>query len=275
MKRFVSRWAAAALVLALVCDAAGNGPAAEPARCDAPPELLAIQQPLLHFATRLAQGGPLTVVAFGSSSTQGIGASAPDFAYPSRLRAALARLFPATAIRVVNRGKGGEDAAQELARLPRDVVAEHPDLVIWQVGTNALLHRMSPGGERAQIDQGVALLKRSGADVVLMDMQYAPRVLARRTYAEMEQAISGAAAESGVGLFRRFEIMRYWQTAGTGAGPAITGPDGLHMTDQGYACLALDVAAALQRNWRTRGTPAPIAAAAPGRRHAPTGDMAR
>src|SRR5579862_4923519 len=122
------------LVLAVVAaDAAVGAPAAPASACAAPPELLTIQSPLAHVAARLEHGGPLTVVALGSSSTQGIGASTPNLAYPSRLRAALGRLFPATTIRVVNRGKGGEDAAQELRRLGQDVIAEHPDLVIWQV----------------------------------------------------------------------------------------------------------------------------------------------
>ena len=30
----------------------------------------------------------------------------------------------------------------------------------------------------------------------------------------------------------------------------MVGADGLHMTDAGYGCLALDLAAALEANWR-------------------------
>ena len=46
-----------------------------------------------------------------------------------------------------------------------------------------------------------------------MDLQYAPRVLARPAHAEMERLIAEAAKSGQVGLFRRFEIMRHWQAA--------------------------------------------------------------
>ena len=90
----------------------------------------------------------LTIVAIGSSSTQGVGASSPAASYPSRLEAELRKRFPQVDIRVINRGKGGEDAPEELARLERDVIAEHPDLVIWQLGTNAVLRRDDLGRRR-------------------------------------------------------------------------------------------------------------------------------
>ena len=41
--------------------------------------------------------------------------------YPSRLETELKDRHPGTEIRVVNRGKGGQDAPEELARLERDV----------------------------------------------------------------------------------------------------------------------------------------------------------
>jgi len=42
-------------------------------------------------------------------------ASAPGLSYPSRLEAALKDRFPGLDIRVINRGKGGEDVSEELA----------------------------------------------------------------------------------------------------------------------------------------------------------------
>jgi len=92
-----------------------------------------------------------------------------------------------------------------------------------------------------------------------MDLQYAPRVLARPAYAEMEQLIATVAEHAGVGLFRRFEIMRYWQAAQQEDDLHMVGPDGLHMTDRSYGCLAADLAEALAKNWRAseRATPPP------------------
>jgi len=220
------------------------------ASCAAPPALMKIEPPEARSAARIDQGTPLTIVAVGSSSTQGVGASAPDLSYPSRLAAELKQRVAAIDIRVINRGKGGEDVSEELARLDRDVIAERPELVIWQVGTNAVLRRDDLTADRELIERGVARLKASGSDVVLMDLQYAPRVLARPAHAEMEQLIAKVADRASVGLFRRFEIMRYWQGGQRADAPKMVGPDGLHMTDDGYGCLAVELAEALARNWR-------------------------
>ena len=106
----------------------GRGAGASIDRCGIPHELGA---PLPHTAQRLQAGQPLTIVALGSSSTEGVGASAPQFSYPSRLAAVLQARFPEVAIRVVNRGISGEQSPQMVARMERDVLSEHPDLVIW------------------------------------------------------------------------------------------------------------------------------------------------
>ena len=245
MTSFVRWVAAAALCLAPLAAQAGDENL-----CAGPPGGLPIIPPLAHFAARIAQGGPLNIVAVGSSSTLGIGASSPDMAYPSRLEAELRSRFPHLDIHVVNRGKGGEDAPEELARLPADVVALHPDLAIWQVGTNAVLRRDDLGADGEWMREGVDLMKRNGIDVVLMDLQLAPRVMERRAYPNMEALIADTADREQVGLFRRFALMQYWQGShATDAAPMI-GPDGLHMTDAGYGCLAVDLAKALEANWR-------------------------
>ena len=235
-----------------------------PALCAVPPQGLPIIAPLAHFAARVSDGGPLTIVAVGSSSTSGVGASSPDLAYPSRLEGELRRLLPQRDIRVVNRGKGGEDAPEELARLGADVVDARPDLAIWQVGTNAVLRRDDLGSDSELMRQGIELMKRNGIDVVLMDLQYAPRVIERRSYAAMEDLVADTADEEHVGLFRRFALMRYWQDSHASDAVPMIGADGLHMTDAGYGCLAADLAAALVANWRAETKLAQRAHAAAG-----------
>src|SRR5271168_3218753 len=246
---------AAALAIALAASSPASADyAAAPIlpNCAAPLALSAIEAALDRTSSRILSGQPLTIVAMGSSSTAGVGASSPALSYPSRLEEELRQQFPGVEIRVVNRGVGGQDVPEELTRLGRDVLAEHPDLVVWQVGTNAVLRRDDLSADEQLISRGVASLKESGIDIVLIDLQYAPRVLARPAYAEMERLIAEIARRAQVGLFRRFEIMKEWDRTQQLAPAATVGPDGLHMTDAGYACLANQLAEALASNWRSR-----------------------
>lgn len=241
---------AAAAVGATIASAAAFGAAPDTvSSCAAPAGLAAIGAALDRSTARIEEGRPLTIVAIGSSSTRGAGATSPAMSYPSRLAVELARRLPAIPVTVVNHGIGGQDVPEELKRLGTDVLAANPDLVIWQVGTNAVLRRDDLVADRQLIGQGVALLKAHGIDVVLMDLQYAPRVLARRAWPEMEQLISEIADRERIGLFRRFEIMHDWERTDRLAPAAMIGPDGLHMTDASYFCLAQRLAAALTANW--------------------------
>jgi hypothetical protein len=65
----------------------------------------------------------------------------------------------------------------------------------------------------------------------------------------MEQIIENIAHRAHVGLFHRFRIMQEWDLRQQLAPAAMIGPDGLHMTDASYACLASELAEALAWNW--------------------------
>ena len=67
---------------------------AEADRCAAPADLTRIEGSLPRTAAKLRGGGTLTVVAIGSSSTAGFGASTPANSYPARLAAELEKIFP-------------------------------------------------------------------------------------------------------------------------------------------------------------------------------------
>ena len=131
---------------------------------------------LPHVASKLVAGQPVVIIAFGSSSTAGYGATSPDFNYPNRLAAQLRRQYPTADISVVNAGKGGEDAPEMMKRLQTAVIDMQPDLVIWQVGTNAVLRNLDPGETAKLVEEGIARIQAAGADVVLIDPQYSPKV---------------------------------------------------------------------------------------------------
>jgi lysophospholipase L1-like esterase len=239
-------------------------PPAAPARnlasvpCSAPRQFVHLEHPLLHTAQRLAAGRTLTIVAIGSSSTAGAGASSPAASYPSRLAIELRKLLPGHDIVVLNRGVNGEETNDMMARFATGVIAEHPQLVLWQVGTNSLLrdHPLAP--HAIELREGIARLKATGADLVLIDPQYAPRVLAKAETPDMVSQIAALAQEENVDLFRRFAVMRAWNQEQHRSFDVFVSPDKLHMNDWGYACWANLLAGAI-----VDAASNPVAAAVP------------
>ena len=125
-----------------------------------------------------------------------------------------------------------------LARFEGDVLPYHPQLVIWQTGTNQALRTGDIGGYIDTVREGISRLKAIGADVVLMDPQFAPRVLARPTHPFIVDSISAMAREMNVAVFRRFVVMRHLISSGQYKIEDIISSDGLHMNDVSYSCIA-------------------------------------
>lgn len=178
-----------------------------------PVEPIPFEHGLTHFAQGLARG-QAKIVAIGSSTTAGRGDIA---AYPGRLLSFLQNDYPKANIAMVNKGIGGQEAPIELQRFDTDVIAEKPDLVIWQVGTNAVWqspdqHPPSFNETTGAIRDGlVRLHDETQADVIVMDLQYVPAVLtpAKKDKAiAMVEAVSELARDAGVNVFRRFAFMK-------------------------------------------------------------------
>jgi acyl-CoA thioesterase I len=197
-----------------------------------------LDYPLARVSRRLESERSIKIVAIGSSSTAGAGASSPEAAYPSRLEAELTQHFLWPDITVLNRGTNGEEVGDMLARFDTSVIAEKPDLVIWQMGTNSVLRDHPIDPKATLLHEGLARLKAIHADVILVDPQYAPKVVAKPEIEGMVAQISATAKEQNVDVFRRFAMMRRWYQADRMRFDAFVSPDGLHMNDWSYACLA-------------------------------------
>jgi lysophospholipase L1-like esterase len=194
---------------------------------------------LPHVAGKLASGRPVVIVAFGSSSTAGYGATSPKYTYPNRLAVQLGRQYPSVHINVINAGIGGETAPQMMKRLKSAVIDAHPDLVIWQVGTNAVLRNLDPGAVTKLVQQGVARIQAAGSDVVLVGPQYSPAMTAhRKSTGRMVELLARIAQFRHIGIFPRFKVMREWHTEQDLPIDSFVIADGLHMNDWGYACFA-------------------------------------
>ncbi|HWK45089.1 MAG TPA: SGNH/GDSL hydrolase family protein [Stellaceae bacterium] len=217
------------------------GPVTEPLRglhCVTPSSLTKAQFPLMRTAERLRDGGPLTIVAIGSSSTEGYAASSPAASYPSRLEVLLRKAFPGVEIRVINKGVSGEEADQMISRFDRDVIAQHPDLTIWQFGSNAVVRDRTADSLDTMLRHGIARLKASDTDLLLMDLQVAPMIIDKPGHTEMVREIADLALSEQIGVIRRFAIMSWWLRHARFTLNSMLAYDGLHMSDGSYACLA-------------------------------------
>lgn len=212
--------------------------------CDTPKAIGRLDVALPVVARKLLFNQKVTIVALGSSSTAGAGASSPAFSYPNRLADDLKKRYPQAAIDMINRGTNGEEVKDMLARLDT-VLADKPALVIWQMGTNAVLRDQDAGTAMELAMQGIARIKASGADVLLVDLQYAPRVLAKSETSEMLSLIDELSRIERVPVFRRFAVMRHWHDHQQLAFDAFITADGLHLNDWGYSCFARTLADAM------------------------------
>jgi acyl-CoA thioesterase I len=111
--------------------------------------------------------------------------------------------------------------------------------VLWQLGTNSMLHGNPLEKHIAVLRGGVDhLRKATNADIVLIDPQYAPKVIRGAGASSIIAMIAETARGSNVNLFRRYELMRRWREVEQLAFDKFISPDELHMNDWSYACVA-------------------------------------
>jgi len=101
-----------------------------------------------------------TLVCFGDSLTQGVGAG-PGEDFPSLVAAALP-------IRVVNAGVAGESTADGVRRLERDILSQDPRLVLVFFGGNDFLRRVPREETRRNLEAMVERIQGAGAMVILV-----------------------------------------------------------------------------------------------------------
>jgi hypothetical protein len=179
-------------------------------RCAAPHELLEDDGDLSATAAAVARRQPIRIVAIGSASTAGVGASDPRAAFPTRLQAHLATRLSGHAVSVINKAAARQTAAEMLAHLDADVLSLRPTLVVWEAGTVDAVRGVEVDDFSRTLSDGIARLKAAGIDVILIDPQYSPRTMMLTNLPPYLEAVHMVADGARVELFRRFDIMRHW-----------------------------------------------------------------
>jgi acyl-CoA thioesterase I len=217
-----------------------------PRPCNPHLDLVGFKHPLPRLTESLKQQRKIKIVAIGSSSTAGVNGVLP---YPQRLESLLRERYYGRMIDVLNRGISGQESPEELSRLECDVIAEAPQLVIWQVGTNSVYRKQDYdfGEVQNAIAAGLSWLAHLPMDVVLMDLQYTKAIVDHVDLAEdIEARILAVSETAEVNVFRRWALMKRW--CNDGGIPLSEMDDGvephLHTGEWATRCLsqALDLA---------------------------------
>lgn len=198
-----------------------------------------------HVRAKIAAHAPIRILAMGSSSTQGVGASDAAHTYPAQLEAGLKKLMPEQSFTVINKGIGGEVTPDMLARLDAVLADVQPDLVLWQSGANEVLRGENIAAHEAQLAAAIARVQEAGADMVLIDPQYTKAMIAQSGALPMIEQQFNVAAHHNLPVFSRFQQMQNWQEKYNIRFNDYSAADGIHMNDWGYACFAGRLAEAL------------------------------
>jgi len=220
-------------------------PPREKRSCKAPSELLTLDWPMPRLTNAFRKGEMIRIVALGSSSTQGTGASSSSASYPARLLVELQQRFPEHRFEVLNLGVGGELARDMLERIDDSVLPLAPELVIWQTGVNDAIRGVKIDDFRATVEAGLDLLKQHGIDVVLLDHQYYPGAARLPNFPLYLRTMKLIANERKVPLMRRYEIMQHMVSSSQFSVEELLAPDKFHLNDTSYRCLGAAVADAL------------------------------
>jgi acyl-CoA thioesterase I len=201
------------------------------------------RRPLRGLRRAVREARDPRVLAIGSSSTVGIGASRATNTYVAKLEADLELAFKGVDFDVFGSGIGGELAEGQSARMKQTVEENKPDLVLWQVGTNDAIRHVDINAFKTCLRRTLTWLADNKFDVMLVDPQYSDHLVKDAFYEEVVAAIAEIAAEQKVLLVDRFEAMR--QLSHERGDAFYLASDKLHLNDAGHRCMAEQLARAI------------------------------
>lgn len=196
-----------------------------------------------HFPrlTRLLQAGSsVKICLFGSSTVEGVGASAPENGLCPVVERTLQPYMP-NGVTIINRGIGGDGAEEMHARL-QQVIDDRADLVIWQGGTNDVWKEKPVASFIDQTRDDLEHLRREdGCDLGMIGPQWCKMLEELPGFPAFRDAVPALAIEMNIPFFNRYALMKSWCAEHHITREQLS-PDGLHLGDFGYKLLGEAVA---------------------------------
>ena len=211
--------------------------------CNAPDSSVTSLAPLPHLAAVLQQTQTVRVLAIGNWAAAGLGGR---HRFTSELEEILERSVKGLDLVFTHRGVSGELVNTTAERLKQEIALLDPDLVLWQVGSNDALMRVSVAEFEASLSAAVEWVKAHDKDLVLVGLQYTKALSRNDHYRAIKDAVGRVAARHNVLLVRRYEAVQFMATASREQDRLAK--DEFMMTELGYKCMSEHIARALVVN---------------------------
>lgn len=180
----------------------------------------------------------LTIVALGGAATLGAPAHGTEFTYPSRIAARLTAALPGLTVKVVVHAVGRQSDTDVYKTLDKDLAADRPALVVWGPGGSAAGRGVDLDTFIGNVTDTVDKIRASGADLILMTLQYAPSVARVVNLAPYRTAVIRAGDIANVPVMDRYELMRSWSDNGFLDLDATGDEERINVARKLYDCMA-------------------------------------
>jgi lysophospholipase L1-like esterase len=195
--------------------------------------------PLPNSSQALQQRKKLKIVAIGASSSAVLGGGWRGGG-PPLLEQVLEKTIKGLDVEIINRGFSGELAEAAGERIKIEVALNHPDIVLWQVGTNDALAHVPVESFRLSVSNTVRWLKAHNIDVILVGLHYMKHLVRDPYYQGIRKSLGEIASGEKVLRIGRYEAMEVLARTMAAAGQPEQEVFGL--TEDGYNCMAQYIA---------------------------------
>lgn len=197
--------------------------------------------PLPNSAHAIQSRKQLRILAIGAAMRPVVGGSRDG--KPPLLEQVLEHSIKGVDVEILNRGFSGELAAATAERLKIEVALAHPDVVLWQVGTNDAFAQVPVEEFEDSVLNAVRWLKEHNVDVILVGLHYMKHLVKNENYQAIRKSLQRIAASEAVLRIGRYEAMEVFER--TTRVPGQPEPGAFGHGEAGYNCMAQYVAHAI------------------------------
>jgi lysophospholipase L1-like esterase len=206
-----------------------------PKECD---DARSAETPLPNSAIALQQRKKIKILAIGASPSAVLGMG--RIGNPPLLERVLEKAIKGLDVEIVNRGFSGELAEAAGERLKVEVALNHPDIVLWQVGTNDAFAHVPVESFAVAVSNTVRWLKSHNVDVILVGLHYAKHLAKDEHYQAIRASLRRVASAENVLRIGRYEAMEVLARAmGANGQPE---QEDFGVSEAGYNCMAQYIA---------------------------------